>query len=373
MRALDRSMSREEHSMRTIDLRSDTVTQPTDGMRAAMSAAPVGDDVYGEDPTIRALEERLADLLGKEAGLFVASGTMANLVALLAHAGRGDEIILGHLSHTFQYEGGGSAALGGIHSHVLENGKDGTMDLEAIRLAVRNPNDPHMPFSRLIVLENTHNRCGGITLTPEYCRDVQALARQHGLLIHLDGARLFNAAIALGVDVADLAASVDTVAICLSKGLGAPVGSVLCGREAFIRVAHRMRKQVGGGMRQAGILAAAGLYALDHHVDRLAEDHVNAQFLAKSIDAIEGLYCPQASAPPRGTWTNLVYFSVDGEALGRPGFDAVELSKELKSRGVLAHALGSDGRWMRMVTHLDVDRSDIEAALDELRSVVTGT
>lgn len=365
--------SKEESGMKTIDLRSDTVTQPTDAMRRVMADAPVGDDVYGEDPTIRELEQRMARLFDKEAGLFVASGTMANLVALLAHAGRGDEIILGDLSHTFQYEGGGCAALGGIHPHILPNQEDGTLDLEAVRLALRNPADVHMPPSRMIVLENTHNRCGGIALTPEYCGDVAALAREHNLLVHLDGARLFNAAIALDVPVAKLTAPADSIAVCLSKGLGAPVGSVLCGTAGFIEKAHRMRKQVGGGMRQAGILAAAGLYALDHHIDRLAEDHENARFLAEAIDQIYGLDCPQARPPARGAWTNLVYFSVDGETLGRPGFDAVELSKALKARGVLAHALGSDGLKMRMVTHLDVGRADIETALDELRSVIAGT
>jgi len=359
--------------MRIIDLRSDTVTRPINAMREAMAIAPVGDDVYGEDPTVRRLEERMADTLGKEAGLFIASGTMGNLVALLAHAGRGEEIILGDLSHTFLYEAGGSSALGGIHPHILPNQDDGTLDLERIRLALRNPSDSHAPRTRMIVLENTHNRCGGIALTADYCNQVAALAKEHGLILHLDGARLFNAAVGLGCPVTDLTQPFDSVTVCLSKGLGAPVGSVLCGSRDFIREAHRMRKLVGGGMRQVGILAAAGLYALDHHIDRLAEDHENAARLARGIAEIDGLSCPQAQPPAMGAWTNLVYFVVDGAAIGRPQFNAVELSKQLKAHGVLAHALGSDGREIRMVTHLDVGSADIESALTKLRSCLSGT
>ncbi|MFC2096028.1 low-specificity L-threonine aldolase [Candidatus Bipolaricaulota bacterium] len=359
--------------MNIIDLRSDTVTRPTKAMREAMAIAPVGDDVYGEDPSVNQLEERMADILGKEAGLFIASGTMGNLVALLAHAGRGDEVILGDLSHTFLYEGGGLSALGSIHPHILPNHDDGVLDLKQIQLALRNPDDPHAPRTRMIVLENTHNRCGGIALTADYCNQVATLAKEHGLIMHLDGARLFNAAIALGCPMTDLTEPFDSVTVCLSKGLGAPVGSVLCGSRDFIREAHRARKLVGGGMRQAGILAAAGLHALDHHVERLAEDHLNAEVLARGIAEIDGLTCPQAQAPATGAWTNLVYFSVDGAAIGRPQFNAVELSSRLKAHGVLAHALGSDGKKIRMVTHLDVGSSDIETALAKLRSCLSGT
>ncbi len=359
--------------MNIIDLRSDTVTQPTQAMRKVMASAPVGDDVYGEDPSVRRLEERMADILGKEAGLFIASGTMGNLVALLAHAGRGEEVILGDLSHTFLYEGGGISALGSIHPHILPNPDDGTLDLERIRLALRNPDDSHAPRTRMIVLENTHNRCCGIALTADYCNQVARLAVEHGLIMHLDGARLFNAAIALSCLTTDLTQAFDSVTVCLSKGLGAPVGSVLCGSRDFIREAHRIRKLVGGGMRQAGILAAAGLYAIDHHIDRLAEDHENADVLARGIDEIVGLTCAQAQVPATGAWTNLVYFTVDGAAIGRPQFNAVELSKQLKAHGVLAHALGSDGKQMRMVTHLDVGSSDIETTLTKLRSCLTGT
>jgi len=359
--------------MNIIDLRSDTVTLPTQAMRDVMAIAPVGDDVYGEDPTVCQLEQRMAETLGKEAGLFVASGTMGNLVALLAHATRGDEVILGDLSHTFLYEGGGISALGSIHPRTLPNRDDGTLDLERIRLALRNPDDSHAPRTRMIVLENTHNRCGGIALTADYCDEVAALARSNGLITHLDGARLFNAAVALGCPVTDLTRSFDSVTVCLSKGLGAPVGSVLCGSRDFIHEAHRMRKLVGGGMRQAGILAAAGIYALDHHLDRLAEDHRNAAILARVVDKIDGLSCPQAHAPESGAWTNLVYFAVDGNAIGHPQLDAIELSARLKAQGVLAHALGSDGKQIRMVTHLNISASDIETAVTKLRSCLTGT
>jgi len=359
--------------MKTIDLRSDTVTRPTEAMRQAMAVAEVGDDVYGEDPSINLLEERMADTLGKEAGLFLASGTMGNLVALLVHAGRGDEILLGDASHTFLYEAGGSAAVGSIHPHLLPNQFDGTLELGAIERAIRDPLDSHAPRTKMICLENTHNRCGGIALERAYCADVRALACRHGLAVHLDGARLFNAAAAFGCDVAELAQDADSVSVCLSKGLGAPVGSVLCGERDFIREAHRMRKLLGGGMRQAGILAAAGLYALDHHVERLVEDHANARTLAEGISEIPGLHSVQSTPPASGAWTNLVYFNVDGEAMGRPGFDAVALSADLKAHGVLAHALGSDGTQIRMVTHLDVDAQDIDSALASLRSCVSGT
>ena len=357
--------------MRQIDLRSDTVTRPTDGMRQVMATAIVGDDVFGEDPTIIELEARMASTLSMEAGLFVASGTMSNLVALLTHAGRGDEIIMGKLAHTFLYEAGGAAALGGLHPHILENDADGTLRLEDIAAALRNADDIHQPPTRLVTLENSHNRCGGVALTTAYCDAVADLARQHGLIVHLDGARLFNAAIALGVDVKTLTRCADSVSVCLSKGLGAPVGSVLCGSATFIKRARHIRKQVGGGMRQAGILAAAGLYALEHHIDRLADDHVLAHRLAKGIDAIPGLRCEQATDTTR-TWTNLVYFTLDN-AVASKGLDAPALSARLAERNVLCLPLGHDGRRIRMVTHLDVDAADIQAALDTLQSVMNET
>ena len=357
--------------MTWIDLRSDTVTQPTEGMRRAMAEAVVGDDVFGDDPTVHRLEERMAELLGMEAGLFVASGTMGNLVAVLTHAGRGEEILLGDLAHIFQYEAGGCAALGGVNPHILPNAFDGTLDLRQLELGIR-PDDVHAPRTRVICLENTHNRCGGTALTPEYTKQVADLAHRQGLSLHLDGARLFNAAVALGVPVADLVQGTDSVMVCLSKGLGAPVGSVLCGSRPFIDEARRARKIVGGGMRQVGILAAAGLYALDHHVDRLADDHRHAERLAKGIQEISGLDCPQAT-DTSVVWTNLVYFQIDATVLGDEAFTAAVLADRLRERGILGIPLGADGMRMRLVTHLGIAGSDIDATLDALRSATQGT
>jgi len=358
--------------MRSIDLRSDTVTRPTDGMRRAIADAVVGDDVFGEDPTVRRLEDRMADRLGMEAGLFVVSGTMGNLVAMLVHAGRGDEIIVGNLAHTFLYEAGGCAALGGIHPHVLPNLADGTMDLGQIQLAIRNPDDLHQPRTRLICLENTHNRCGGIAVSVEYMASVSEIAKRHGLAVHLDGARLFNAAESLNAEPREICAQVDSVMVCLSKGLGAPIGSILCGTREFIAAARRARKLVGGGTRQVGLLAAAGLYAMDHHIERLAEDHDNAARLAAGIAQIDGLNCPQGETPD-APWSNLVYFTVDGAAAGDPSLDAVVLAERLREHNVLAIPLGSDRTGMRMVTHLDVRSEDIDDVLPALRSAMKET
>ena len=355
-----------------IDLRSDTVTRPTDGMRAAMAAAVVGDDVYGEDPTVRLLEETMADTLGFEAGLFVASGTMGNLVAVLTHAGRGDEVIIGDRSHTFLYEAGGIAALGGVHPSTVPNHDDGTLALDDIRASIR-PDDIHFPRSRALCLENSHNRCGGTVLDIEYTRSVCELAHEHGLSVHLDGARLFNAAAALGVPASSLTGPVDSVMICLSKGLGAPVGSVLCGTRRFIESALRIRKMVGGGMRQVGILAAAGMYALTHHVERLADDHRRAIRLAEGIAAIPGLR-PLGSGPNGMPETNLVYFEIAMDSVHEGGVStASELSDRLRTLGILANPLGSNDRQMRMVTHLDVGDSDIDTALAALRSAMSRT
>ena len=273
--------------MNFVDLRSDTVTTPTPAMREAMYSAEVGDDVYGEDPTVNRLQALAAEKTGKEAGLFVTSGTMGNLAAVLAHCDRGDEVILGNLAHTFLFEAGGISALGGVHSHQIPNQPDGTLALDDILAAIR-PDDAHFPVTRLICLENTHNRCGGVSLSVEYTRQVGELAHEHGLQVHLDGARLFNAAVAQGVSAAELAGPVDSVTFCLSKGLSAPVGSVLCGSGEFIHRAHRIRKQLGGGMRQAGVLAAAGIVALETMVDRLAEDHARARTLASRLQALPG-------------------------------------------------------------------------------------
>ncbi len=287
-----------------VDLRSDTVTRPTAAMRRAMAEAEVGDDVFGEDPTVNRLEEQAAVRLGKEAAVFVPSGTMGNLAAVLSHCRRGDEMILGELSHTYLLEAGGAAALGGVHPRPLANLPDGSLDLEQVASAVRLDDD-HFPVSRLICIENTHNRCGGVALGVDYLDLLGALAGRHGLLLHMDGARIFNAAAATGSSAADLARAADSVTFCLSKGLCAPVGSVLCGREAFIRQARRARKQLGGGMRQAGVLAAAGLVALETMTDRLTEDHARARVLAEGLREIEGLHLE--TDPPA---TNMVFFEL---------------------------------------------------------------
>jgi threonine aldolase len=274
--------------MKWIDLRSDTVTLPTEKMRTAMGVAQLGDDVYGEDPTVNRLQAMAAEMLGKEAALFVPSGTMGNLAAVLAHCGRGDEVIMGDCAHTYLYEAGGISALGGVHPFTVPNQADGTLKISDIQRAVR-ADDPHFPRSKLLILENTHNRCGGVSLSRQYMLEAAQVARDNGLAIHLDGARIFNAAVDQGVPASELVEMVDSVTFCLSKGLCAPVGSVLCGSREFIEEAHRIRKQLGGGMRQAGILAAAGIIALEEMVDRLGEDHQHATELADALSAVEGV------------------------------------------------------------------------------------
>lgn len=344
--------------METIDLRSDTVTHPTPEMRAAMASAELGDDVYGEDPTVNRLQEMAARMVGKQAALFVPSGTMGNLAAILAHCGRGDEVILGNLAHTFLFEAGGISALGGVHSCQLPNQPDGTLALEHIRAAIR-PDDPHDPVTRLIALENTHNRCGGVVLRPEYCQAVGALARQHDLRLHLDGARLFNAAVALGVPASLLAAPFDSVTFCLSKGLSAPVGSVLCGTQAFITRAHRMRKQLGGGMRQAGVLAAAGIVALESMVERLADDHARARCLAQGLSAIPGVVL-HLGAPQ----TNMVFCALQEQVQQ----DASQVADQLARQGVLVGVVGE--RSFRLVTHYGIDDAHIERALQSFGEIL---
>jgi len=342
--------------MHVVDLRSDTVTLPSDEMREAMAQAELGDDVFGEDPTVNRLERMAADRVGKEAGLFVASGTMGNLTSILTHCRRGEEVILGDQSHTFIYEGGGIAALGGIHPHTIPNQPDGTLRLEDIEAAIR-PDNVHFPRTRLICLENTHNRCCGVPLTPQYTGAVADLARRRGLGIHLDGARLFNAAVALGVNVKELAASVDSLSICLSKGLAAPVGSVICGSKAFIAEARRVRKVLGGGMRQAGVLAAAGIVALEKMVDRLREDHDNARRLAEGIAGIEGL-----AIDPANVHTDIVYFDVVGTGLA-----ADTLIKRMSDRGVRMLSVGP--KRIRAVTHYGITADDIERTIGVLEEV----
>ena len=343
--------------MRQVDLRSDTLTRPTPSMLKAMAEAQVGDDVFGEDPTINKLEEMAADRLGKEAALFVASGTMGNLVSLLAHCGRGDEIILGDFSHTFYSEQGGSAAIAGIHPRTIPNQLDGKLDLKDIEDAIR-PYDIHHPRSRLIMLENTHNRKNGSPLEVAYMRSVKDLADKYKLKIHVDGARLFNAAVALGVDARDLVADADSVSFCLSKGLAAPVGSVICSTADFIVKARRARKIIGGGMRQAGVLAACGIVALTEMIDRLAEDHANARKLAEGLADIPGL-----SIDPAMIKTNIVYFETTREDLFED-----ELVRRLDNEGIKIAAMGP--RLLRAVTYYQITGEDIEFALHAFSKIL---
>ena len=345
--------------MHIIDLRSDTVTKPTPAMRQAMYDAEVGDDVLGDDPTVQRLEELAAARLGKEAGLFVASGTMGNLVCLLTHCGRGDEVILGDQAHTYIYEQGGSSALGGIHPRPLPNRPDGSIDLAVMEAAIRGA-DIHFPRTRLITLENTHNRCGGAVLPVATMQATGALARKHGLAFHLDGARLFNAAVALNVDVAELVAPCDSVTFCLSKGLGAPVGSVVVGSHAFIEEARRARKIVGGGMRQAGVIAAAGIVALTQMVERLADDHANAHRFADAIAGVPGI-----SLDPASVQSNIVIFEVD-----HPTVSPEQLVDELWEQGVWTFAIG--GKRVRAVTNYHVSVDDIDNAAQAVAAALDG-
>jgi len=359
--------------MRTIDLRSDTVTLPTPSMRRAIAEAPLGDDVYGEDPTINRLEALAAARVGKEAALLVVSGTMGNLCGVLAHCGRGEEAIVGDEAHIYHYEAGGPSTLGGVAFHVVPTLASGELPLEALVGAIRDIKDPHEATTRLICLENTHNRCGGVVLSLEYMSSVHSLAQQHGLHVHLDGARMFNAAVALFqysqnesreqknrapsplYYVRAITERVDTVQFCLSKGLAAPVGSILAGDATFIARARRIRKLVGGGMRQAGIIAAAGIVALDEMVDRLAEDHANARMLAEGLASF-----PEVAIDLATVQSDIVIFRL------REGHGTPEaLTHALGERGVL---VGGSGRgYLRAVTHYGIDAGDIEEALEIMR------
>ncbi len=340
-----------------IDLRSDTFTLPTSAMRQAMAAAEVGDDVFGEDPTVNALEALAAERLDKEAALFVSSGTQGNLISLLSHCGRGDEAIMGNEAHTYVYEQGGSAALGGIHPRTIPTQPDGSLRLQDIEAAIR-ADDAHFPASRLVCLENTHNRAGGTCLTADYTDTVADLAHAHGLKLHIDGARIFNAAVTLGVDVSDLVRRADSVTFCLSKGLSAPVGSVICGSETFIRRAHRARKILGGGMRQAGVIAAAGIVALEEMVDRLADDHTHAFRLAQGIEAIPGV-----SVDLDLVHTNILYFDLD-----HPRLSPAELTAALRRHEIGIMPLGPAR--LRAVTHYGIEASDIEEAITAFTAVL---
>lgn len=348
--------------MKIVDLRSDTVTQPTASMRAAMLCAELGDDVFGGDPTVNALQERIAALLGKEAALFVPSGTQSNLVAVMSHCGRGDEYIVGQMAHTYRWEGGGAAVLGSVQPQPIEHQLDGTLALKDIEAAIK-PDDAHFARSRLLTLENT---LGGKVLTMAYLADATALARRRGLATHLDGARLFNAAVEISghggraakATACEMAAHFDSVSVCFSKGLGAPVGSALVGSREFIRGAHRWRKMLGGGMRQAGVLAAAALYALEHHIERLADDHALAQRLADGLTDLPGL----TIEPPQ---TNIVFADLQGPR-------ASGLMEHLKSRGVLATgSLYGQVSRLRFVTHLDVDTAGVDRAIAAVREHLT--
>ena len=335
--------------MTLVDLRSDTVTRPTAAMRDAMARAEVGDDVFGDDPTVNALQERIAAMLGKEAALFVPSGTQSNLIAIMSHCARGDEYLVGQMAHTYRWEGGGAAVLGSVQPQPITHQADGTLALADIEAAIK-PDDAHFARSRLLCLENT---LGGKVIPLDYLRQATALARQRGLSTHLDGARLFNAAVHAGGDVAAearrIAEPFDSVSVCFSKGLGAPVGSALVGSRTLIRSAHRWRKMVGGGLRQAGVLAAAAMYALDHHIDRLAADHDLARRLAAGLQGVPGLVVE----PPQ---TNILFADVHGER-------AAGLLEHLRARGVLATGLYQ----LRFVTHLDVDAEGVDRAVAAVR------
>jgi threonine aldolase len=360
--------------MPLIDLRSDTVTKPTDAMRRAMAAAPVGDDVFGDDPTVNALEARAADLLGKEAGLFVASGSMGNLVALMAHLPRGYEAIAGASTHTVMDEAGGHAVVVGATIRPITERPDGTLDPAAVIDAFRDPDDLHEPITGLVVLENTHAHTGGQPLTPAYTRTIAAIAHERGVPLHVDGARFWNAVVALGVTARELAAPADSVTFCLSKGLAAPVGSVVVGDRAFIGRARRARKLLGGGMRQVGVLAAAGLVALgdDGHgmIGRLAEDHANARRLAAGLAALDGIRSPGALGQPGDGPLDPARFPTNF-VLFRANRDRAAFLAALESHGVLMvpYANGQ----VRAVTHHGVTDEDVDRVIEAVRGALRDT
>ncbi len=337
--------------MELVDLRSDTVTQPTPAMRDAMAAAQVGDDVFQEDPTINQLQEKSARLMGKEAGLFVPSGTMGNLLAVLSHCQRGDEAMMGTQGHTFLFEGGGISALGGVFPHTLVNEPDGSLALVDIEAAIR-PDDVHQPPSKLLILENTQNRCGGVVLRPEYLGQAAKLVHSHGIKLHIDGARIFNAAVALGMEAGELVKDADSVTFCLSKGLCAPVGSVLCGDTEFIQRARHLRKMLGGGMRQAGVLAAAGIVALDQQVKLLAADHVRARRLAEGLAGIPGIQFEMGMPQ-----TNMVFPSLTVEVK----LSAAEIARKLAAENIRIGVVGE--RKFRMVTHYWISDEGVERTI----------
>jgi len=345
--------------MKRADLRSDTVTRPTAAMREAIARAPVGDDVFGDDPTVNALQEHAAALFAKEAALFVPSGTMANQVAVRTHTEPGDEIIVEAESHIFLYEGGGFAALSGVSARCV-GAEKGIMKAEDVEAAIRPPGGlSHFPNSSMVAIENTANRGGGTIYPLERIEAIADVAKSHSMALHLDGARVFNAAVGLGVEVSRIAAPFDSISCCLSKGLGAPVGSLLIGSRAFVDRAHRFRKMFGGGMRQAGVLAAAGLYALEHHVERMADDHARARRLAEEVGAMAGISVDLATVQ-----TNMAYIDV-----AQTGIDAHEFCDRLAERGALLHAVSASR--LRAVTHLDVDDEAVGATIAAFAEIVS--
>jgi threonine aldolase len=344
--------------MEYIDLRSDTVTKPTPEMREAMAEAEVGDDVYRDDPTVNRLEDLAAEMLGKEAALFVPSGTMGNLAALLVHCQRGDEVIVGSQSHIYLNEAGGMSALGGIQPCPIPNQKDGTLALDDIRASIRTE-DVHHPITRLICLENTQNVCGGVPLTPEYTRQVGQLARQNHLALHIDGARIFNAAAALNTGVRELAAPADSVMFCLSKGLASPIGSMLVGSRKFIARARHIRKMLGGGMRQVGIVAAAGIISLEKMTKRLGEDHIRARKITDGLRNVKGIVL-DAGTPQ----TNMIYFDLAKEV----PFDENAVCEKMSKLGVLVDWAGP--RRFRLVTHYWIDDAAVEKTAEAFCQVL---
>ncbi len=338
--------------MRIVDLRSDTVTQPSEEMRQAIATAELGDDVYGEDPTVNALENMASEMLGKEAGLLVTSGTMGNFVSILAQCERGQEIILGEQTHIYNAEGGGASTLGGVAFHPIPNTNIGTLDLNQVENAVRFGNI-HWSPTAMVAIENTQNACGGIPITPSYMSDLSKIAKSNGLRVHVDGARLFNAAVCLETPASELVKDADTVTFCLSKGLSAPVGSIVCGDKTTIAKAREWRKTLGAGMRQAGIIAAAGIVALNTMIERLSDDHANAKRLAKGLNSIPGF-----SIDPESVKTNLVF--------AEPPEAPYDLINQINNRGVLINARPG-GTW-RLTTHYGITSEDVDYAIDVIKS-----
>jgi threonine aldolase len=342
--------------MNIIDLRSDTVTQPTPAMRQAMAEAPLGDDVYGEDPTVNALQKMAAELMGKEAALLVVSGSMGNLVCGLTHCQRGDEMIIGSTAHILLNETGSIAGLGGIQLRSIPTDRRGFFDPNHVEQSIRKQGIS-FPKTAAISMENTHNRGNGAAFSPEETDDITSIAHRHDVPVHLDGARIFNASVALAIPARDLVAQFDSVTFCLSKGLAGPVGSLVCGDQKFIDRAKRTRKMLGGGMRQAGVIAAAGIVALETMIDRLAEDHINAKRLAAGLAHFPGL-----SINPDHIETNIVYVDI-------PGIDASEFVFHLKKGGVLVNGMDN---WVRLVTHYGITAEDIDIALDVINTTIGG-